>query len=502
MATGADGIRPGPLGPVSPLLPPLPVGDVRQEEFNRSLQTMLGREMQAAVLSRYGDGSFLVRVDTVVARMQLPQGTKTGDALQMTLRSLTPRPTFELGAEHGNATAVLLSAESESAPAPRNAAMQAQGQQVYAQQSAITRLFGGYEGKPPSVAGKAPPRPEPLTYSARPAAQNADALEALAEGGGIDAPLALPGPAAGGAQAAAGPGPAGPAGAPVRTAAAAALAAQLRGAELQQTMPDNDASAPAQLSSAGRLIDRVLQTARENGSPTAIIGRQPIVASAAGLLPEQVAAALHDALGQSGVFYESHLREWADGKRSLPDLMREPQAQASPGLGAAQRLPEPVRPLAPSVMPGADAAETPGIDGQAAAAVTLLRGDDGPVAFSQLVNVQLGALEQNAVQWVGHIWPGQQMAWEVRQDPERDARRPGQDGEARGWQSSMRLRFPGLGTVSATIHLLGDAVHVQIHAADAAAAEAMRAGQAALATALEAAGSPMHSFAVKQDERA
>jgi hypothetical protein len=39
------------------------------------------------------------------------------------------------------------------------------------------------------------------------------------------------------------------------------------------------------------------------------------------------ACALRDAVASSGLFYESHVAEWAEGKRPLASLLLEPQMQ-------------------------------------------------------------------------------------------------------------------------------------------------------------------------------
>ena len=80
---------------IVPAIPALPVGDARQEAFERALHTQVGKSFPVAVLSRLADGSFLVRVAEQNARMALPPGTQTGTELPMTLVSASPRPAFQ-----------------------------------------------------------------------------------------------------------------------------------------------------------------------------------------------------------------------------------------------------------------------------------------------------------------------------------------------------------------------------------------------------------------------
>ena len=124
---------------------------------------------------------------------------------------------------------------------------------------------------------------------------------------------------------------------------------------------------------------------------------------------------------------------------------------------------------------------------------------------SQLVNLQLNALDQPRVQWRGEVWPGQQMEWEVRDDghPAKDAQRGAQqDEENRNWQSTVRFDLPTLGKVSATINLVGDRVQMQVRVANPVTANTLRSFGPRLSEALDAAGSRLESLSVKQDEQA
>lgn len=86
--------------------------------------------------------------------------------------------------------------------------------------------------------------------------------------------------------------------------------------------PDNTTS----LSNAGRLIDRILHAAQNEGAPRAIVGKAPL-ASSPDVEPQQLAGAMKNAVAFSGVFYESHVEQWASGERPLAALMHEPQAK-------------------------------------------------------------------------------------------------------------------------------------------------------------------------------
>lgn len=81
--------------------------DPRQEVFQRLSRIDIGREVTATVLSRFDDGSHLVRIADAQARMMLPVGTRVGDQLQMMFIAPEPRPTFLLTGQSGSVNASL-----------------------------------------------------------------------------------------------------------------------------------------------------------------------------------------------------------------------------------------------------------------------------------------------------------------------------------------------------------------------------------------------------------
>ncbi|AJP59170.1 hypothetical protein UC34_23895 [Pandoraea vervacti] len=97
----------------------------------------------------------------------------------------------------------------------------------------------------------------------------------------------------------------------------------------------------ATLSAAARTIDTILRIAPE--SPGPVQASAPVWPAAPGTgapaLAPLVAAALKEALSTSGLFYESHLSQWASGSRSFEQLQAEPQLRwpASANLAAQLR---------------------------------------------------------------------------------------------------------------------------------------------------------------------
>ena len=241
-------------------------------------------------------------------------------------------------------------------------------------------------------------------------------------------------------------------------ARAAALLAQALppGADLASGGEAGEAS----LSPAGKAIGGVLAAAQRADAPlTALIGRAPL-AGAPGAPPAQIAAALQQALAGSGLFYESHVAQWAQGKRALAELAAEPQMQQA-REGARPSAADP--------------------------------------ATAQFINLQLATHEQAQLAWQGQAWPGQPLHLEIGRDT--PGREQGEQDEAQGaWHSRLRLRFPHLGEIDARLVLVGDRLHLHLGTDIDASSALLRQHTDALAAALDAAGTKLASLAIGTGE--
>lgn len=266
-----------------------------------------------------------------------------------------------------------------------------------------------------------------------------------------------------------------PRGAAGNAAGTGASAALMRSSNLNAALLRSETAAPALdadsrqtvLSPSARVITGVLATAMATADPpTAVHGAAPLLAKPP--QPDQGAAlagALKQAIDSSGLFYESHLREWSEGKRPLADLAREPQMQRLLDGAAAAR-------------PGA------AIDG----------------ATAQFINLQLSSHEQARLTWQGQPWPGQAMQWEISKDAPEQRGHAEDDAQApTAWRSAVRFRFAHLGEINAQLVLVGDQLHLQVRAADSATGSTLQAHAPRLGAALEAAGAPLSSFNIGAD---
>lgn len=237
---------------------------------------------------------------------------------------------------------------------------------------------------------------------------------------------------------------------------------------------------PSPLSLTGRFISDLLGRSVLQTAPA-------VSAAALPLLPAppadgvQLTRNLADALGRSGLFYESHLAQWLSGTRTLAELALEPQSRLSPFLrlfparSQPESLPAPPR--------HEDGAPHPAAGGQGDEST--VRDPVHPEAQS-LVRQQLETLETRQAAWQGVAWPGQSMEWEVAGED-----KPHTPAEAEGspaWRSCLKLTLPSLGQVCASLRLDPGGVDVRILAIDPVSAFMLRSGITSLAEALEAAG--------------
>jgi len=225
-------------------------------------------------------------------------------------------------------------------------------------------------------------------------------------------------------------------------ASGAALGAQVfaGGTEAKNTTLSPTAQALAGVLAAAQKADSQLSS---------IVGRAPL-APGPGTDPALLAAGLQQAFGKSGLFYESHVAEWARGALPLSELANEPQQQAAQG-GARPNAQDP--------------------------------------ATAQFISMQLAAQEQSHLAWKGQLWPGQPMEWDVQREAHRDG-----DGEQAIWHSRLRLRFPQLGELEAQLRMVNGSLQVRFAAADEATAGLLREHMPQLAGALDAVGTPLAGF--------
>lgn len=242
----------------------------------------------------------------------------------------------------------------------------------------------------------------------------------------------------------------------------------------------------------------------------------------------QLAQALEGALRGSGLFYESHLAAWAQGRMPLAVLLAEPQGALSNPRSPANPFQLPAQMAEPESAPsffqpmvpthpenqapprqsagtGTPAGTTPdpaalpqAISRAAVQGTTVYSqmADLGanPVpspaqavhgALTNLVGQQLQALMQQQVEWNGALWPGQRAHWQVEKRKADGGHGGPMEAPQQRWVSTLTMQLPRLGEVRARIVLAGNALAVQVWGTENAALDA---GRSTLRSALAAAG--------------
>lgn len=148
--------------------------------------------------------------------------------------------------------------------------------------------------------------------------------------------------------------------------------------------------------------------------------------SLAGVLAKQVSAAVEN----SGLFYESHLQQWANGQRSTDQIAKEPQAR----FGQEQVISE------------------KGLN---------------PAAVEQsvkLVTAQLAVLDNNRISLALSGLLGHPVQIDIEPDQEEPSEQDKQNNEeaARPWVARLKLDMAHLGELNVRVRMIGSQCDVQI----------------------------------------
>ena len=176
---------------------------------------------------------------------------------------------------------------------------------------------------------------------------------------------------------------------------------------------------------------------------------------------------LKTALTQSGLFYESHLAQWAAGGLPLAELLKEPQGKLSRG-SRRDGSPE-----------GASEAEQAGF----ADSRTL-----------PLVKEQLLLLNSGVLSWKGEAWPGQKMELAITA---REAEAEGTEVEA-----TLSLALAHLGGVEAKLRFGPEGFFVDFVCDRPGTAAQLKEGGGELRSALASTGLHLTRMVAKDGEAA
>ncbi|MCY0385972.1 flagellar hook-length control protein FliK [Robbsia sp. Bb-Pol-6] len=289
-------------------------------------------------------------------------------------------------------------------------------------------------------------------------------------------------------------------------------------------VPPRDAAAAVQNtaggtsgSGAGARPALIVVGAPQSANATPAAGAAPVASSAFTAL---LARALQQTLENSGLFYESHLAQWAGGQRPITDLDREPQSHLAPLDGPAapgqaddaqddgpsatleflpQALNHALHNALPPVLQNAlqnalhyaranglefvggesPPAASPGPFGRAGTGDGAVgMADHAADSAARLVDAihpdivstvrqQMELLQNPVLRWSGEAWPGTRMDWEIeRRDERREDGAAWNSGEPAepSWRMQVSLNLPHLGTVDADLQLAGSRLVARLKA--------------------------------------
>lgn len=232
------------------------------------------------------------------------------------------------------------------------------------------------------------------------------------------------------------------------------------------------------LSSVSRFLGNLAQV-RASASDSLPVASAPAL-SGPPAESRDIAESLRRAVSMSGLFYETHLAQWIAGKRSLRELLEEPQNRFSPAVKSADSVTPHVPRLAPGPPAEADGpADTHRIDPPLAA----------------IVQQQLGLLETGQFSWRGEIWPGQYMRWDLVGEP--DPEDPG--SPPRRWRTRLVLKLPAIGEVTALLELDSSGLYLSLRPAREESLKMMHAEQSAVTAGMQAAGLRVARLEIRHD---
>lgn len=250
----------------------------------------------------------------------------------------------------------------------------------------------------------------------------------------------------------------------------------------------NPLSTPEQIGTAARLLSNLAERPIERPVVQQLGNRAVWPAEQQAPDTKLLAAGLRETLGKSGLFYESHQAQWVRGERSINQLLDEPQNQLT-----GKALPLSAADLRVAADNVAAARGQADLSAQAKVA-----GDTAQPIAKELVNLvqqQLHTLEQHHLVWMGQVWPGQQMQWEIQGQPEHQSR---QQQDERQWSTEMELSLPGLGDVHARLVFAESGLRMTLRAADPATVGVFNSALPQLKNSLADAGIPLAAAVVEK----
>lgn len=221
------------------------------------------------------------------------------------------------------------------------------------------------------------------------------------------------------------------------------------------------------ISPTGRFLDVLIQ---ESGKPAAsniLTNTHPILTDFP-LNSRELPLLLQKAIRQSGLFYESHLAKWVNGKNTVEKLHQEPQGKIS-------------------VSATTYATSTAHMSAIPVNTQSL-----------SLVQQQLLALETGHIAWNGEIWKGQDLQWDIYEDTTNS--NIADENTALRWKTKLTLTLPQLGEIIASITFNSQGMQISIDTADDNTVNLLKTNQVPFKTSMQAAGFTIQSLDIHHND--
>lgn len=164
---------------------------------------------------------------------------------------------------------------------------------------------------------------------------------------------------------------------------------------------------------------------------------------------QTLAAGLKKLVSSSGLFYESHLKEWFKGERPLAELLEQPQAKAELPRAILNLLKPTEGQTIDEALLANKLADLAGKGANKESSSVNM----SPL-LGQIVSKQLDVFEFRQVAFQGELWPGQSFILQIEQPPEEqrtEERQAYGSEEERTWHTRLAMDLPSLGGVEARL---------------------------------------------------
>ncbi len=398
---------------------------IKQELVLKLTQTGIGNRLQAEVIAKLADGSFIAKIADLPVHVELPRNPAIGQKISLTIAQILPHPVFAFHEAEQGTSLISLKSNLGKAETPFHDYIR---QLSVEKQQAAQALVPNQPHRAPEHAHTASETKVPANHT--PSIRHASPQE------------------------------------------------QVHPSTAQQiATPIPEMTTETELSPAARIISQILkeQSGQAQGaqvrSPKALIDLQQLSVFPTAL-STQLANAIRHQVQNSGLFYESHLANWLNGKMSLDEIKLEPQAR-----------------LSASISQNTDTSQ-------------LGSRNNEQEKITQLVSQQLNFLDQQRLHFQGLLTAGVPFHWIVDGNDHSASRQTAQTSEEpeRSWHSRLEIELPELGKIVITFALQQNKLDLTLKGNKNDTITTLNARFPELLSMMRATGTDITSYKSMQDE--